>query len=61
MLYSADGRAVRTLIDEANLPRGYYEVNLEVAGNRGRLASGAYFYRVETPVGSVNGRLSVLK
>jgi hypothetical protein len=53
---------VRTLLDDRAALAGEYDVRLE-AGGRGDLplATGLYFYRIETLHGTARGRFMVLR
>ncbi len=61
-VYDAAGRLTRTLLDEALVPAGYHDLRIDGLDGWGRkLATGIYFYSVETSLGSTNGRFTVLK
>jgi hypothetical protein len=61
-MFDLQGRLVRTLLEGPLLPAGAREVGIDGRGNRGEaLASGVYFYRVETAEGVVTGRVVILK
>ena len=61
-LYDMNGRLVRTLLDLSDAPAGYHDVRVDGHGEAGeRLASGVYFYRIDTAEGQVVGRASILK
>jgi len=61
-LFDTSGRWIRTLRDAPTLPVGSHHVTIDARGVRGpSLASGIYFYRVETPEGGSSGRFVVLK
>jgi len=61
-LYDTTGRLVRTLLDESYASAGYHDVRVDGRGDGGEhLASGVYFYRIETADGDVVGRASILK
>jgi len=61
-LFNADGIKVRTLLEVGVLPAGYHDLLIDGRDERGtELASGVYFYRVETPEGASTGRFVVLK
>src|SRR5207244_2445221 len=52
-LYDLGGRSVRTVIAAQQFPAGLHQVNIDGRDGRGAaLASGVYFYRVETPEGA---------
>ena len=56
------GRAVRTLLRESFVPAGYHDVKVDGTGDGGaRLASGVYFYRVDTADGAATGRFVLMK
>ena len=61
-LFDLNGRMVRTLMDEANVTKGFYGVEFDGRDERGgRLSSGVYFYRVESTGGSIAGSFAILK
>ena len=61
-VYDTVGRLTRTLLDEALVPAGYHDLQIDgLDGSGGRLATGIYFYQVETSFGSASGRFTVLK
>jgi hypothetical protein len=61
-LYDARGRFVRTLEDRSGAAAGYHDVRIDGRDARGnRLATGVYFYRVESPDGDFGGRFTILK
>ena len=61
-LYDAQGRFVRTLEDRSSAGAGYHDVRIDGRDARGnRLATGVYFYRVESSDGTFGGRVTVLK
>ncbi|HSQ60959.1 MAG TPA: putative Ig domain-containing protein [Acidobacteriota bacterium] len=61
-LYDAQGRFVRTLADRSSAAAGYHDVRIDGRDARGtRLATGVYFYRVESPDGVFGGRFTILK
>ncbi|HEY2923793.1 MAG TPA: PKD domain-containing protein [Candidatus Eisenbacteria bacterium] len=61
-VYDAAGRLTRTLLDEALVPAGYHDLRIDGLDGSGRtLASGIYFYWIETPFGPARGRFTVLK
>jgi hypothetical protein len=60
-IYEASGRLIRTLLDEAR-PEGFVDVRFDGLGRGGApLASGVYYYEVETVDGRRNGRLTILR
>jgi PKD repeat protein len=61
-IFDLQGRLVRTLLDKDSAPAGYHEVRIEGRDGAGaRLASGVYFYRIETRDDVTTGRFAVLK
>jgi len=61
-MFDLNGRIVRTLLDEPNVTKGLYGIEIDGRGERGeRLSSGVYFYRVESAGGSIAGSFAVLK
>jgi len=61
-LFDPTGRLVRTLMDEPNVTKGFYGVEIDGRDERGgRLSSGVYFYRVESSGGSISGSFVILK
>ena len=61
-LFDLNGRLVRMVRDEAWSPAGYHDVTIDGRNEGGgRLASGVYFYRIETADGDGRGRFTVLK
>jgi len=61
-LYDLNGRLVRTLADERATAAGYHDVRVDGYGQNGeKLASGVYFFRIETEDGASAGRLSIMK
>jgi hypothetical protein len=61
-IFDIHGRRVRTLMDVPALPAGVHELSVDGRGAEGEaLASGLYFYRVETAEGVEFGRLTVLR
>ena len=59
---TSGAQLVRTLLDAPLLDSGVHELGIDGRGERGRmLASGVYFYRVETPEGATRGRVAILK
>ncbi|HYJ32294.1 MAG TPA: PKD domain-containing protein, partial [Candidatus Binatia bacterium] len=60
-IYEVGGRLVRTLVD-ATVPAGPMTVSFNGRDGKGReLATGIYFYRIETTGGRQVGRISLLK
>jgi len=61
-LYDLSGRLVRTLTEESSAAAGYHDVRVDGRDeNSERLASGVYFFRIESPDGNSAGRLSIMK
>ena len=61
-MFDLQGRLVRTLMETRHLPAGEHEVRIDGAGERGGvLPSGVYFYRVDSPDGTITGRFAILK
>ncbi len=61
-LFDARGRRVRTLLDTGWLPTGYHDIPIDARGANGSgLASGVYFYRLETPEGARTGRIAIVR
>ena len=61
-LYDTNGRLVRTLLDLSDAAAGYHDVRVDGHSESGEhLASGVYFYRIETADGDVVGRASIVK
>ncbi len=60
-VFDLKGRRVRSLLSE-RLPAGWHRVEWDGRDDRGRtLASGQYFYRLRTPVGTITRKMSLLK
>jgi hypothetical protein len=57
-VFDTAGRLMSTVLDAPAVPAGSHHVAIQAAG---RMASGLYFYRVETPEGVATGRFTVLK
>ena len=61
-LFDLQGRVIRTLEDRAMVPAGAHHIAIDGRNSVGQtLASGIYFYQVETAEGSLRGRITVLK
>jgi PKD repeat protein len=61
-LFDASGRLVRTLLDEASVPAGYHDVRIDGRSDRGTaLASGVYYYRIESSAAGATGRLVIMR
>lgn len=62
LLFDANGRLVRTLLDRPQVAGGRHEVAIDGRDARGRrLASGIYWYRVQAAEGMATGRLMILE
>jgi hypothetical protein len=56
------GRRVRSLLNEREIAAGVHRVTFDARGSDGaHLASGIYFYRVETAAGSATRRFAILR
>jgi flagellar hook assembly protein FlgD len=61
-IFDLGGRLVRTLMDAVPVSAGTHSIRIDGADGRGgHLASGVYFYRVESAGGVAAGRFVVLK
>ncbi|MGH7680888.1 MAG: FG-GAP-like repeat-containing protein [Candidatus Eiseniibacteriota bacterium] len=61
-VFDLNGRLVRTLVDQPQVPAGDHAVIVDGRNQSGqRLASGIYFYQVETTEGEIRGRMTILK
>jgi hypothetical protein len=61
-MFDLHGRLVRTLVEMPLLPAGEHAVRIDGRGERGEeRPSGVYFYRVNSPDGTVTGRFAILK
>ena len=61
-MYDLSGRLVRTLMDEPHALAGLHTVVIDGRGTHGeKLASGIYYYRVETAERTVDGKFTILK
>lgn len=61
-LFDVRGREVATLFDEAMLPAGRHAFAFGSRGSsREKLPAGVYFFRVDAPEGTRNGRLVVIE
>jgi hypothetical protein len=61
-IFDAQGRVVRRLLNKAPFPAGTHVVSFEGRNEAGEvLATGIYFYRVETISEEVSGRFTMLK
>ncbi|HET9939789.1 MAG TPA: PKD domain-containing protein [Candidatus Eisenbacteria bacterium] len=61
-LYDLAGRLVRRLVDDTSQPAGWHEATFDGRDGAGReLASGVYFYSIQTIDGMERGRLAILQ
>jgi hypothetical protein len=61
-LYDATGKRVRTLVDRKSAPASLYQIPIDARDAAGKaLASGVYFFKIETPGDVQSGRAVVLK
>jgi len=61
-LFDLNGRMIRSLLEESDAPAGYHDVRIDGRDEQGgRLASGLYFFRIDSREGVVLGKVSVLK
>lgn len=61
-MFDLSGRLVRTLVESQILPAGSHEAPIDGHGAGGEiLATGVYFYRVETADGAATGRFTIMK
>lgn len=61
-IYDLRGRLVRRLADIADAPAGPHEIRIDGRGTNGeQMASGVYFYRIQTDSGGFTGRFTILK
>jgi hypothetical protein len=61
-IFDLRGRLVRTLVDSPSMAPGVHVVRIDGKAERGReLATGVYFYRLETSTGSETSRFTILK
>ena len=61
-LYDLSGRLIRVLMEDPDAAAGYHDVRLDgQAGSGERLASGIYFYRVETREDVLTGRFAIMR
>lgn len=61
-MFDINGRLVRTILNGDVLQAGSHNLRIDGRDNRGAsLPSGVYFYRIESPSGSIRGQFSVLK
>jgi PKD repeat protein len=62
LLFDLGGRLVRVLMHAPAAPAGHHDVKVDGRAENGeRLASGIYFYRIETVEGSATGRIGIVK
>jgi hypothetical protein len=61
-VFDLQGRLVRRLMEQQSAPAGYHEVRIDGRNAEGeKLASGVYFYRIETAGDVTTGRFAVMK
>ncbi len=61
-IFDMQGRRVRTILQDRDLPAGYHDFAIDGRSDLGpRLASGVYFCRIEAPDGVVTARFAILK
>jgi hypothetical protein len=61
-VFDRGGGLVRTMLDVPSMAVGSQHVSIDGRGDRGeQMASGIYFYRINTPDGTVIGRFTILK
>ena len=61
-ILDAGGRVVRRLLDRPSAAAGRYFLPLDGRRDDGRpLASGVYFYRIQSPEGARTGRFAILR
>ena len=61
-LFDASGRLVKTLVDEPYMTAGIHDVHVGSRNDTGgRLASGIYFYHIETAEGAFTGRAAIVQ
>jgi hypothetical protein len=61
-MFDPHGRLVRTLMEIPYLPAGQHAVRIDGRGEGGEvLCSGVYFYHVNSPDGTITGRIAILK
>ena len=61
-IYDVSGRLVRRLVDQSTAAAGYHDLSVDGRDDQGvKLASGVYFYRIESAEGIDGGRFTILK
>jgi len=61
-LFDIHGRLVRTLVEPQQVDAGLHEVTIDGRDDRGnKLASGVYYYRVQSADGVTKGNVAILK
>jgi hypothetical protein len=61
-LFDVSGRLVRQIVREVSMEAGEHDLVIDGRDDRGnRLATGVFFYRLETPEGIGQGRIVVAK
>jgi len=62
LLFDSHGRRVRTVIDDTSLPAGYHDIAIDPRDKAaGGLATGIYYFRLETPEGTRTGRIAIVR
>jgi hypothetical protein len=61
-LFNTSGRLVRTVFQDATMPAGRHDINLEARSDGGTmLPSGIYFLKIDGPDGAIMTRIAVAK
>jgi hypothetical protein len=61
-VFDLQGRLVRTLLDAPHFSAGIHKITIDGLNSRGQsVATGVYFYRIETPKEIATGRVAILK
>jgi hypothetical protein len=61
-VFDLNGRLVRTLVDRSSASADRYEIPIDGRDAQGRaLASGVYFFRIESAGGAETGRFAILR
>ena len=61
-LYDSSGRLVRTVLYDPDAASGYHSLTLDGRTSTGaKMASGVYYYRVETRAGMTGGQFVIMK
>jgi hypothetical protein len=61
MVFDAQGRLIRVLVDETRQPNEYVESWDGMDGSGRRVAAGAYFYSLETPDGTASKKMTLAR